>query len=260
MSKQLQNIDPVEYTYTVKNVYDGNPVYFHDLGAARDFILEQVKTNWTRVWLDAGTVSIYDLISCDGIRHRHHWHSGDGIMERLERKYKWRPSRSEVTFTEGSYPFLVTNQYGAIISAKEVASAPKNVRPAIKFRTKGTSRFDRIDRQYMARLTNRKNSAKIKDFHRTVMETKSYPYGTNEEEVTSAYWWWCRSPKTYNELRQSNGHDTEEHEDFGKMKFSRARRGYRHLPQWWSDKPVAARRAAASWKTNSKRRKQYKGE
>jgi hypothetical protein len=257
MSKQLHEIAPVEYTYTVENLYDYEKrvISFDSLGAAREYILSHVKTDWRHGW--ERTPSIYELVSDSPIRYRNAWHS-DSLMCRLEKKYKWSPVPRNLKFTEGSYPFLVKNQHGAIISAGEVASAPKYVHQyTYRNRSRNNANYDAIAE---ARLTNRKNAAKIKWLHMTHTVITDSRLGYGEEEVEEVYWWWYRSPKTSQEIRVTHGHDTEFHEDYGFKKFGRARRGYRHMPKWFDDKPIAAKRMSASWKTNSKRKKQWKGE
>lgn len=85
-------------------------------------------------------------------------------------------------------------------------------------------------------------------------------------EYVSSFWgldpwvWWTndemgyfRAPKTRNEQRQNVGHIDEYGEDMVRGK----RRGY-NLPDSYSDRDISQRRSFRSWKTNSKRRKQWK--
>lgn len=246
MSKTLHEVAPVEYTYTVKNLYRGHPIEFDSLGRVHDYIMRQVKDSWEQRWTaETKNVTIYDLVSDANICYRHDWKRHSFGMF------------GTASFTEGSYPFLVTNQFGAIISAKEVAAAPRigQVYSYLSgWYSRSNSRWDRIDRQDRARLTNKKNVNKIKQFHKTHTEVRN-TRGGPEEEVTDVYFWWKRSPKTYNEIRQTDGHNFDDEDGF---RFGRAKRSVRHLPQWWDDVDVAAKLSRASWKTNSKRRKQWK--
>ncbi len=247
MSKTLHVVEPFEYTYSVTNVYDdfdSIPRYFSSLSAVKNYILSMVRDRYSGYYIGAEHLTVYDLVNETGIKYRNNWKKTDYETE------KWWNART--TFVEDSFPFLIRNNYGAIITAKEVARAPEYVHPPYTGRY--WSRPAKWTAQTEARLTNKKNAAKIKEFHK-VERRVSDVRGQGEEELEQVCWWWTRSPRTSGELRATEGHNTEDEDGF---KFGRAKRNRRHIRTVWDDVPVAAKRSEVSWKTNSKRRKQWK--
>lgn len=249
MSNKLHTVVEFDYTYSVTNVYEDYtnrfPVYFNSLSAVKNYILSMVRNPYSGYSIGDRTVTVHDLVNETGIKYRHNFR----VVTSKTKKWWWE---TVTEFVHGSYPFLIRNNLGAIISAKEVASAPEYVQPEYTGRWWTPNPKDKA--QSAARLTNKKNVAKIKPFHQTRYEVSNWN-GVAEEDVESIYRWWTRSPKTRGEIRATEGHNTEDEDGF---KFGRACRGPRYLPQWWDDKPVAAKRSQVSWKTNSKRRKQWK--
>jgi hypothetical protein len=245
MSKALHTVVNFEYTYTVTNVYEFNKsVDFDSLSEVKNYILGMVRNPYSGYGIGDRSVDVYDLVNETGIKYRHNYR-----VTNYETKKWWQ---SVTTFVHGSFPFLIRNQLGAIISAEEVASAPDYVAPPYTGRWWTPS--PKAVAKAEARLTNKKNAAKIKAFHKTRREVSNWN-GMAEEEVESVYRWWLRNPKTRGEIRATEGHNTEDEDGF---KFGRASRDRRLMPQAWSDIPVAAKRSEVSWKTNSKRRKQWK--
>lgn len=252
--KTMQEIEQFEYTYCVRNLYEDKfPRYFQTLEHAYGYVLRYIcpRHNYNGTWVkDYAEVSDDDLFAESLVPSDHMWRDthSDG-------DYSWNRF---YTFRKGSKPFLVTNNFGAVIPA----SAFKRIIPAEK--SLPAKAIERLDRKAKERKINEARNEFI-DSQRIVKKGSAdkikYEMGVYYRNSCNGGWFRenmkiNHRTRTTQEKRWNLAHDNEYFEEYG-VKSRAARCGYR-LPSKWEDPGNATWGPRRSWKHHSKRKKQWK--
>lgn len=166
-----------------------------------------------------------------------------GRLVRDETRGGWHRQVFEKEY-HPSTPWVILTEFG-VVAKEEVEKARKDAR---NYSNRGwldrTERWEKI----CSRMVKAKGSAdKVKTSCGTIKDCDWYAGYSNP--VRGYY----RAVRTRNEMRQNCGHSDE----YGPG-IVRGKRGRRHLPTAWDDRPVALAKSEGSWKHHSKRRKQWK--
>lgn len=253
MSKKLHTVEALEEQYEVLDLHApftfDKPKrigYYWDLGAARDAIWRYVKQYSYGVHaVNLHEITFYDLIAEDAKKKPHDWKTY------LPEKNKYFWERRKYIVKQDSRSFLVRRRDGSIVSVKEIINAPK-FKPApyiSKWDSEAYKEREKREQHCLSKRVHKKNNVnKIKG---AVSAEVDHEDGTYRE----GYYNYHRRIKTNQERRINVGHDNEYRDEF---KFGRSARKGHNLPSSWDDLSVSTWSSRKSWKTNSKRRKQWK--
>lgn len=159
--------------------------------------------------------------------------------------YKVARDAGKRTYFNMRAPFLIINQYGDIVPVVTIRDAsgpykPKNYEPRRRYA------FDTVS----SRVKVKGDGNKIKSDWSVRKVWNRYDNDWDHKNYAFGYF---RSIRTLNERRANEGCITE----YG-TGLVRAARNKRNLPNSWDDIYCGAYDLTASWKHNSKRRKQWK--
>lgn len=258
MSKTLHDVAPFEYHhYSVTDLYNRSVKYFSCLGAVRNFIWNKVKHPYTSSYsktTNINEISLYDLVATSEKTHQHDWKSMDEPLVKVYRN-GYRSVRTTHKIKLENNAFLVKNNLGAIITTEQIIAAPKfePVYKPCKYDSDAYRAMVMHEQKGMkTRIRKKNNLNKIKD---GVDTYEGIAYNTHEKTLKENWYRFHRRLKTTQEHRVTCGHDSEFRDEF---KFGRSKRKGKNLPNSWDDFNISAWYSRKSWKTNSKRKHQWK--